>query len=67
MDSLAIEILDNVLDALYLSQHISIFTEIVALCSPRALTIFQLPSDSYVTNLSKELITFLHKTSGNYT
>jgi hypothetical protein len=59
--------LDKVPDALYFSQHISIFTEIMDLCSPRALTILQLPSDSSIMILTKERITFLYTTSGNYT
>lgn len=59
--------IEKVPDALYLSLHISIFTEIVALCSPRDLTVLQLPSDSSIMILIKELITFLHTTSGNYT
>lgn len=67
LDILTTEMLDKVPDAFYLSQHISIFTETVALCSPRALTIFPLPSDSSTMILTKELITFLHTTSGNYT
>ena len=43
LDLLTREMLDKVPDALYLLRHIPTFTEIVALCSLRALTIFQLP------------------------